>query len=55
MPVWVVFSACAPVSARYASNAAQLKTNPDFLLMRHVIDSQNTVPADAERIEKSAV
>ncbi|AEJ41413.1 hypothetical protein TPY_3261 [Sulfobacillus acidophilus TPY] len=50
MHAWVVMRSLARAD-RLAVFAAQIETDPDFLLVLHLTDSRETVPADAEQID----
>lgn len=48
--VWVVLRQ-ASRDARYQVYAAQLATDPDFLLILHFVDSPDAVPSMAHRVD----
>lgn len=50
MHAWVVMRSLARED-RHAVFAAQIEADPDFLLVLHLTDSRETVPADAEPID----
>jgi hypothetical protein len=51
MHAWVVMRSLARAD-RHAVFAAQIEADPDFLLVLHLTDSPETVPADAEPIDR---
>jgi len=50
MHAWVVMRSLERAD-RHAVFTAQIETDPDFLLVLHLTDSRETVPADAEQID----
>ncbi len=51
MHAWVVMRSLAQ-GDRHAVFTAQIEADPDFLLVLHLTDSHETVPADAEPIDR---
>jgi hypothetical protein len=51
MHVWIVLRERSR-DARYAVYTAQLKADPEFLLMLHFTESLDAVPKDAARVDR---